>query len=117
MTIEECYEVIESDYKSVLKRFGNEAMVKRFAIKFLNDPSFNELKDGIENNDVEKAFRAAHTLKGICLNLGFDKLFEVSSALTEELRGKDKLPECSDMFAAVEKQYDMLIENIKKVEV
>ena len=86
MTIEECYEAIESDYKSVFKRFGNGAMVKRFAIKFLNDPSFNELKDGIENNDVEKAFRAAHTLKGICLNLGFDKLFEVSSALTDELR-------------------------------
>ncbi|WP_330654980.1 hypothetical protein [Anaerotignum sp. MSJ-24] len=47
MTIEECYEAIESDYKSVFKRFGNGAMVKRFAIKFLNDPSFNELKDGI----------------------------------------------------------------------
>ena len=69
MTIEECYEAIESDYKSVFKRFGNGAMVKRFAIKFLNDPSFNELKDGIENNDVEKAFRAAHTLKGICLRI------------------------------------------------
>lgn len=41
MTIEECYEAIESDYKSVFKRFGNDAMVKRFAIKFLNDPSFN----------------------------------------------------------------------------
>ena len=116
MTIEECYEAIESDYNGVLKRFGNDAMVKRFAIKFLNDPSFNELKDGIKSNDVERAFRAAHTLKGICLNLGFDKLFEVSSALTEELRGKDKMPECADMFAAVEKQYDVLIENIKKVE-
>ena len=58
MTIEECYEAIESDYKSVFKRFGNGAMVKRFAIKFLNDPSFNELKDGIENNDVELKIEA-----------------------------------------------------------
>lgn len=37
----------------------------------------------------ETAFRAAHTLKGICANLGFKSLFEVSYDITEALRAGD----------------------------
>lgn len=40
MTTKECYEKIGSNYDSVLSRFGNEALVKRFALKFLKDPSY-----------------------------------------------------------------------------
>ena len=47
MTIKECYEKVGSDYDGVLKRLGSEALVKRFAVKFLNDPSFQELTDGL----------------------------------------------------------------------
>ena len=42
MTIKECYEKVGSDYDGVLKRLGSEALVKRFAVKFLNDPSFQD---------------------------------------------------------------------------
>ena len=38
MTIKECCEKVGSDYDGVLKRLGSEALVKRFAVKFLNDP-------------------------------------------------------------------------------
>ena len=89
MTVKECYEQMGSDYESVLGRMGSEAMIKRFALKFLQDPSFNNLKENLEKNDGEEAFRAAHTLKGVCLNLGFDELYEVSAEITEKLRGKE----------------------------
>ena len=56
-------------------------------MKFLNDPSFQELTDGLAAQDGEKAFRAAHTLS-VCLNLGFTELYKVSAELTEVLRGK-----------------------------
>ena len=79
MTTKECYEKIGSNYESVLSRFGNEALVKRFALKFLKDPSYAELKEALEAHDAERAFRAAHTLKGVCLNLGFDRLYETSA--------------------------------------
>ena len=72
MTIKECYEKVGSDYDGVLKRLGSEALVKRFAVKFLNDPSFQELTDGLAAQDGEKAFRAAHTLKGNIINLRLD---------------------------------------------
>lgn len=53
MTIKECYEKVGSDYDGVLKRLGSEALVKRFAVKFLNDPSFQELTDGLAAQDGE----------------------------------------------------------------
>ena len=46
-------------------------MIKKFVFKFPEDPSFNDLKDGLKENDAEKAFCAVHTLKGVCSNLGF----------------------------------------------
>ena len=56
MTIQECYEKMGEDYQEILSRFGSEAMVNRFAISFLNDPSFEQLKEGLEENDGEKAW-------------------------------------------------------------
>ena len=68
MTIQECYKEMGGDFEGVQKRFGGVAMVKKFAIKFLSDSSFQDLEDGLKEKDAEKAFCAAHTLKGICLN-------------------------------------------------
>lgn len=98
MTIEQCYSAIESNYEEVLGRFaGNKMLVEKFARKFLDDPSYQTLVDTMDKADYEEAFRAAHTLKGVCANLGFTQLFKVSSDLTEELRGgapdEAKLPE------------------------
>ena len=44
MTAKEAYESVDSNYDNVLKRLGSEAMIKRFAVKFLDDPTFNELE-------------------------------------------------------------------------
>lgn len=89
MTLSEFYSRVGGDYKEVTRRIGNEILVERFLIKFLQDPSFVQLTVALEEKDVQSAFRAVHTLKGVCLNLGLTDLFEVSSALTEKLRGMD----------------------------
>ena len=62
MNTKECYEYMGADYNNVMSRFGSEAMVKRFAVKFLNDTSFANLKQALQDKDVNEAFRAAHTL-------------------------------------------------------
>lgn len=51
--------------------------------------SMSQLTQAMDAGDVETAFRAAHTLKGICANLGFKSLFEVSYDITEALRAGD----------------------------
>lgn len=115
MTVKECYEQMGSDYEGVLGRMGSEAMIKRFALKFLQDPSFDSLKDNLEKNDGEEAFRAAHTLKGVCLNLGFDELYEVSAELTEKLRGRETAGS-EELFQKVAEKYEKTITAIKGLE-
>ena len=114
MTIKECYEQIGSDYESILKRFGSEAMIQRFALKFLKDGSFADLKKALAEGDGETAFRAAHTLKGVCLNLGFDNLYPSSKDLTELLRA-GSMDGYEDLFAEVEKEYNRTCEALRKV--
>ena len=77
------------EHEDVLKRLMNEARIQKFALMFKKDPSMSQLTQAMETGDVETAFRAAHTLKGICANLGFKSLFEVSYDITEALRAGD----------------------------
>ena len=69
----------------------------------------------IEAKDGERAFRAAHTLKGVCINLGFDRLYNVSAELTEKLRGRE-IEESEELFEQVEKEYYALIAVLKQYE-
>ena len=90
MTIQECYEAIGGNYEDVLRRLPSEALIRKFTLKFLEDQSYPLLKQSLGDNNYEEAFRGAHTLKGVCQNLSFDRLYEVSSELTELLRLCDR---------------------------
>lgn len=116
MTVRECYESVGSDYEKTVGRLGSEALVKRFALKFLADPSFQELKEAVVSSDGETAFRMAHTLKGVCLNLGFAGLGAASSALTEALREKRDIDCCRELLEEVETEYEKLISALKKID-
>ena len=113
MTIKECYEQMGADYEGLLSRLGSEALIKKFAVKFLADGSFQDLKTSLEAGEAQQAFRAAHTLKGICLNLGFDNLYKPSEELTELLRGREILPGSQEKFAEVEAQYNRIVTAIQ----
>ena len=108
MTMQECYE-------AVLERLHSEALIRRFALKFLEDQSYIQLKQALENKNYEDAFRGAHTLKGVCQNLSFDRLYEVSHELTELLRdGTGEQPGIPEAMEKVTEVYEMTIEEIKK---
>lgn len=87
MTLKACYDAIGSDYEAALGRMGgSEKMLLKFAKKFPTDKTMQQLTDAFESEDWTTAFRMAHTLKGLCLNLGLDKLQKSASELTEALR-------------------------------
>ena len=115
MTVKECYESMESDYEGVLGRMGSEGLVRRFALKFPDDPIYLNLEKAIQEQNVEEAFRAAHTLKGVCLNLGFDRLYKVSAELTEKLRGRE-LNGYEALYGKVQDEYKNTIAAIRKLE-
>lgn len=87
MTLEECYVALEGSYTDAIGRLRSEKLVRKFAIKFLADPSFQLLEDSLASQDYSEAFRASHTIKGVCQNLSFNKLGNSSNQLTESLRG------------------------------
>ena len=97
------------------QRFPCECGRRRFALKFLEDQSYIQLKQALENKNYEDAFRGAHTLKGVCQNLSFDRLYEVSHELIELLRdGTGEQPGISEAMEKVTEVYEMTIEEIKK---
>lgn len=89
MTLRECYESMGADYDEALRIFMSEARMEKYLMKFLVDPTFPQLQEAIQKQDIETAFRCAHTLKGVSLNLGMKKLARVSSDLTEYFRPLD----------------------------
>ena len=114
MNIKECYDSIGADFEDVLGRLGSEKLIERFALKFLDDDSYNNLKEALAEKNAENAFRAAHTLKGVCLNLGLKNLYTVSSDLTEKLRGRS-LDGADELFDKVREQYDITVNALKNV--
>ena len=109
MTVKEFYAAIGGNYNDALQRLMNDALVYRFLMKFPADKSFEQLKTALDNQDVEAAFSAAHTLKGVTLNLAFDRLAKASVVLTDALRAENReaysFEEFGTMFADVEKEY------------
>ena len=97
MTIQECYKKMGADYQEVLGRLYNETMICKFVRMFLQDDSFQILEEALRRGDVKEAFRGAHTLKGVCQNLGFSNLYAPAYTLTETLRA-GRLSGCPALF-------------------
>lgn len=86
MTLQDCYQAMGADYADAIGRLRSERLLQKFVLKFLDDGSFRLLCDSLAAGNQEEAFRASHTIKGMCQNLSFTALGQSSSALTEALR-------------------------------
>jgi len=86
MTLQECYAAMGGDYVDVSARLHSDRLVQKFVLKYLDDPSFDLLCTAMAEKNYEEAFRAAHTIKGVCQNLSFTKLLASSSQLSDALR-------------------------------
>lgn len=115
MTIQECYQKLGGDYAQVEKRLPGIHLIRRFIAKFLDDGSYPELCRAMEQGQTEEVFRAAHTLKGVSANLGFDRLTASSGELTELLRGRtDGIPtEAVPLLDMVRQDYELTADTIR----
>ena len=117
MTAEDKELLVEAgmNVDDALSRFmGNEAILDRLLKKLLDDTTMITLKKAIEANDVEAAFTASHTLKGVAANFSLTALQNAASMQCEDFRSKDfeagasKLPEVLD-------EYEKIYSVIKKI--
>ena len=73
----------------------------------------------MEADDYAEGFRAAHTLKGVSQNLGFLRLGDATSQLTELLRGSEgkqiNPEECDALWQQVTKEYEAVVEALRSL--
>ncbi len=111
MTLQECYQALDGDYTDVSARLPSERLVQKFVLKFLADPSYDLLISSLQSGDVSEAFRASHTLKGVCQNLSFTRLYRSSHDLTEALRG-GSVDGCEALVSQVAADYRQTVDAI-----
>ena len=115
MTIKQCYQAMGADFEEISQRIPSEAMIRKFAVKFPEDKSFAELTKALEQGDVVTAFRAAHTIKGLCLTLGFSHLTAPASELTELLRA-GRLDGSEALYDQLAQAYNRTVELLRAVD-
>ena len=117
MTVQECYEAFGGNYQEVVSRLRTDERIAKFLQKVVDDQSYNLLCNSIETGNVDEAFRAAHTLKGVCANLSITRFGESSSALCEYLREKRVInDELKPMLEKVKVDYELTIGCIKQLD-
>ena len=114
MTLKECYAALNGDYNEVMGRLRSERLVQKFVLKFLDDGSYALLCSALEEGNQEEAFRAAHTMKGVCSNLAFNALLDSSSRLTELLRGGEAgQQQVDELLGQVREDYQRAVQAIQ----
>lgn len=115
MTVQEFYEIAGGGLDEMLATFGSADVVKTFLKIFKRDTNFEKLKSALEAGNVEEAFVAVHTLKGVVLNLNLNGLKPFVIDITEALRAKDlasaraQFPAMESMFTCVRAALDELL--------
>lgn len=115
MNVKKCYEIMNGDYEDVKSRFLTDARIRRFALLFLRDGSMEDLRAAMLEKNCEKGFQAAHTLKGVCLNLGFTGLYAPVMRITEMLREGDFDSAAAEM-PGVETAYESTVSGLRELE-
>lgn len=117
MTVKECYDAIGANYEEIMGRLRTEERVKKFLLKVLSDKSYDLLIQSIEERNMEEAFRAAHTMKGVSQNLSLTRFYHSSNELAELLRGRqDYGADIEPVLEKVKEDYAQMIEQIRKLE-
>lgn len=114
MSLEVFYDRVGGSLADTLRRLPSEAFIKKFLLRYPDDPSFPQLEEAVAQSDWETAFRAAHTVKGVAQNLGLEDLYRSADALTEALRGGRALTDRA-LLCAVETAQAEVLAGIREI--
>ncbi|AVQ18445.1 Hpt domain-containing protein [Fusobacterium mortiferum] len=115
MELKDLKNVIDIDIDGSLARFGNmESFYIKFLKKFIDDKSFINLKEALENNNIDKIGEEAHTLKGVAGNLGLNKVYQYSVELMR-LAKENNLAEIKEIVEKLEEEIEKVISALKNL--
>lgn len=107
LTVEKLRQFGANVDESLQRCLNNEAFYLKLVSRFLEDKSFDKLKEEISNGNLEEAFKASHALKGVLGNLSLTPLYEIIYELTELLRNQTQ---CD--YSEYIKKYEVLFQNL-----
>ena len=117
MTVQECYEAFGGNYAEVIGRLRTDERVTKFLMRIPGDACLALLDESMKSRNMEEAFRAAHTLKGICMNLAITKLLGSAEKLTEALRGRKEYgDDLVPLYECVQKDLAQTVSCIQKLD-
>lgn len=115
--IEDLMQVLRDDGNDpdgFLKRFmGRMDFYEKYLRRFLEDTCFEKITVSLKEGNVEEAFTASHTLKGIAANLGLTRLYDVDVVLVEKLRANNTEGIQED-YDAIKEEYERVIGLIRQ---
>lgn len=86
MTLQELYASIDGSYDHAVQIMRMEKLINRYLSKFPNSGVYEALAAAGESMDPTALFESAHAMKGVCANMGFDKMSAAAGEITEEFR-------------------------------
>ena len=112
MNIQEFYDSIDESYENVSSRMmGNQKLVE----KFLDVPTYEQIKEAVNKMDYDEILRTTHTMKGIASNLEFTHLQQKSAKAVDMIRAGQR-EEVLPVIGEIEKEYQKVIEQIQKLD-
>ncbi len=114
MTVREFYNAINADYDAVISRMVNETLIMKYLRKFPSDPNFAQLQQAVKEENYDTAYRAVHTLKGLCLSLGFESMSTPVIALNDDLRA-GRTQQAEAYIADITPLYNEIVDLIGKL--
>lgn len=115
MTLDQFYRAAGGTAAASAPRLGGADATRRFLRLFPLDDSFPQLSEALGRGDVQTAFRAAHTLKGVAANLGLERLRAAASDMTECLR-RGELSGAQARFPETETAYRRVLAALEELE-
>lgn len=120
MTIQELYSKMEGNYDQAVRVMKSDRLIDKYIRKLKSSQIDIRLADAAETMDAVMLFESAHAMKGVCANLGLEKLAAAADEITEEFRQgnprKMTDEEVKAKLAAISEQYRMTADAISEYE-
>lgn len=107
---ESIFRAYGGDYPTTMARFmGKEDLYMKIFGMFFKDDNLKQLGASIQEGDLETAFVAAHTLKGVAGNLGLTPFYEAVCRMVEPVRKREERDDYLDMYGEIEAEYGRVV--------
>ncbi|WP_310602536.1 Hpt domain-containing protein [Anaerosporobacter sp.] len=96
------------DVTAGINRFlGDDSIYLSFLLRFPQEESFGQLESAIQQSKWQEATEYAHALKGLCGNLGLNKLFQICSDMVTAGRNGEEM-QIAALYQDVRAEYETI---------